>query len=230
MARKAAKPTSGSVPRNSSKRPASGTPTRQSKRPKATARKSYAEPDTDTDDAIDHKSKRDTPPTEGEDDAVVSVYEDEDQSDKDASSESEHDATASEEDGQAEKSTPRGRAARENTLPTRKKHVGEQDLWKPGAKLAPGTQLIIKKPKARDPGDTPYTDATVHPNTMLFLKDLAANNERQWLKMHDPDYRASLQDFTTFTEKVSEKVIDADETIPELPVKDVVSYQIGHIK
>jgi hypothetical protein len=41
--------------------------------------------------------------------------------------------------------------------------------------------------------------------------------------VHDPDYRAALQDFTTFTEQVSEKVVEADELIPELPVKDVVS-------
>jgi hypothetical protein len=41
--------------------------------------------------------------------------------------------------------------------------------------------------------------------------------------VHDPDYRAALQDFITFTEKVSEKVVEADELIPELPVKDVVS-------
>ena len=46
--------------------------------------------------------------------------------------------------------------------------------------------------------------------------------------MHDPDYRAALQDFTTFTEHVSEKVIEADETIPELPVKDVVSIRTRH--
>jgi hypothetical protein len=72
---------------------------------------------------------------------------------------------------------------------------------------------------------------------MLFLKDLAANNDRQWLKsvylpiivvdcitqVHDPDYRAALQDFTTFTEKLSEKITEVDELIPELPVKDVVS-------
>jgi hypothetical protein len=41
--------------------------------------------------------------------------------------------------------------------------------------------------------------------------------------VHDPDYRAALQDFNTFMEKLSEKVVEADETIPELPVKDVVS-------
>lgn len=39
---------------------------------------------------------------------------------------------------------------------------------------------------------------------------------------HDADYRTSLQDFTTFLEKLSEHVIEADSTIPELPVKDIV--------
>ena len=48
--------------------------------------------------------------------------------------------------------------------------------------------------------------------------------------MHDPDYRASLQDFTTFLEKLSEKVMEADETIPELPVKDLVSSNSQYLK
>jgi hypothetical protein len=58
------------------------------------------------------------------------------------------------------------------------------ELWRPGVKtgLGPGTQVVIKKPKAREAGSTPYTDEKVHPNTMLFLEDLAANNDRQWLK------------------------------------------------
>ena len=42
---------------------------------------------------------------------------------------------------------------------------------------------------------------------------------------HDPDYRTSLQDFTTFLENLSEKVVEADDTIPELPVKDIVSLE-----
>jgi hypothetical protein len=48
--------------------------------------------------------------------------------------------------------------------------------------LGPGTVVITKRPKAREAGGTPYTDDTVHPNTMLFLGDLAANNRRDWLK------------------------------------------------
>jgi hypothetical protein len=40
----------------------------------------------------------------------------------------------------------------------------------------------IPLPKARDAGDQPYEDSRIHPNTFLFLKDLKANNRREWLK------------------------------------------------
>jgi hypothetical protein len=51
---------------------------------------------------------------------------------------------------------------------------------------------------------------------------------RVWLTrlVHDLDYRASLQDFTTFLEQLSEKVSTIDETVPELPVKDLVSSRL----
>lgn len=60
----------------------------------------------------------------------------------------------------------------------------KSELWRPGVPtgLEPGTQVVIKKPKARDAGTIPYSDSTVHPNTLLFLEDLAANNNRGWLK------------------------------------------------
>lgn len=49
---------------------------------------------------------------------------------------------------------------------------------------------------------------------------------RRWVTdkvtVHDPDYRAAQNDFSTFLEALSEKIIEADETIPELPVKDIV--------
>jgi hypothetical protein len=59
-----------------------------------------------------------------------------------------------------------------------------KELWREGVRtgLGPGKEVFIKKPKARDPGDIPYQDETIHPNTMLFLRDLKENNERQWLK------------------------------------------------
>ncbi|ORY12291.1 hypothetical protein BCR34DRAFT_563868 [Clohesyomyces aquaticus] len=199
--------------RSSSKRPASDkpTPSRSSKRSKA-AKTSYVEPETDE----ERKSADDA-------ESPASDYEEEDGDDKLSASSSDHEVEpSSDEDAKPKRGTPRGRTGKGAGIPVRKKQMDEKELWKPGAKLEPGTQIVIKKPKARDAGETPYTDDTIHPNTMLFLKDLAANNDRQWLKMHDLDYRAALQDFTTFLEKLTEKVIEADETVPELPVKDII--------
>lgn len=58
------------------------------------------------------------------------------------------------------------------------------DVWRTGVKagLGPGNQVVIKKPKARPAGNTPYSDDTIHPNTLLFLSELKANNNREWLK------------------------------------------------
>lgn len=178
MPRKTVKEKGTSAARSSSKRPAQETPQRQSKRARANARKSYVEPETDTDDAGDGIKKKKTLTDDEQDSVAASDYE-EDDGTKEPSSESEPDATGSDEDGTT-KRTPRGRPAK--SLPIHKKKADESELWKPGAKLEPGTRLVIKKPKARDAGDTPYLDHTIHPNTLLFLKDLAANNDRKWLK------------------------------------------------
>ncbi|CAG8890418.1 unnamed protein product [Penicillium egyptiacum] len=99
-----------------------------------------------------------------------------------------------------------------------------QELWREGVRagLEPGQEVIIAKPKARDAGKTPYRDETLHPNTRLFLIDLATNNDRQWLKAHDPDYRAAKKDFETFVDSLTPKIAEVDATIPELPVKDLV--------
>ena len=40
--------------------------------------------------------------------------------------------------------------------------------------------------------------------------------------MYDADYRTSKRDFDTFVESLTEKIIEKDETIPELPPKDLV--------
>ncbi|KAK2782143.1 hypothetical protein FQN52_001077 [Onygenales sp. PD_12] len=99
-----------------------------------------------------------------------------------------------------------------------------KELWREGVRtgLGPGKEVFIKIPKARDAGDTPYEDGTIHPNTMLFLKDLKANNQREWLKMHDADFRTSKKDWDTFVESLTPKIIEQDSTIPELPAKDLV--------
>ena len=97
------------------------------------------------------------------------------------------------------------------------------ELWRPGVKssLAPGEAVFIKLPKARSDGGTPYTDSRIHPNTFLFLKELYSNNDREWLKVHDANYRASKSDWDTFVNALTEKITQIDETIPELPAKDL---------
>ncbi|KAJ4356026.1 uncharacterized protein N0V89_004053 [Didymosphaeria variabile] len=172
MPRKPTKPTKSASSRGSVKRAAPVTPSRQSKRAKSTTKTSYAEAESDDD------MERPSAAPSDEDTAAQSDYEQE--SVADPSSQSDPDV-GSDEDNQVE-TTPRGRSAKRATVPVRKKEDGGEELWKSGAKLELGTQVIIKKPKAREAGDTPFTDDTIHPNTMLFLSDLAAHNDRQWLK------------------------------------------------
>lgn len=43
--------------------------------------------------------------------------------------------------------------------------------------------------------------------------------------MHDADFRQSERDWYSFVEKLTERLTEIDETIPELPVKDVVSAE-----
>ena len=115
-----------------------------------------------------------------------------------------------------------GKKDTNSTVAAGKGEKGEE-LWRPGVKVdvEPGREVFIKLPKAREAGKTPYTDETIHPNTMLFLKDLNLNNDREWLKIHDADYRQAKKDWDTFVEKLTEKIIEKDETVPELPAKDV---------
>ena len=98
-----------------------------------------------------------------------------------------------------------------------------KELWRQGVKagLGPGKEVLIKIPKPRSAGSTPYTESTIHPNTMLFLEELAENNDREWLKMHDANYRSSKKDWDDFVEALTPAIIEKDETIPELPSKDV---------
>ncbi|KAI8631348.1 hypothetical protein F5Y19DRAFT_27535 [Xylariaceae sp. FL1651] len=81
---------------------------------------------------------------------------------------------------------------------------------------------FIPIPKLRDTDGVEYEDTKLHPNTLLFLGDLKANNKRNWLKLHDPEYRRSLKDWESFVETLTDKIINVDETIPELPLKDVI--------
>lgn len=214
---------SSSTPLKRALSPARSTPTsRQSKRLKsspATSTKTTPKKSK----YFEHDSSE--PESESEIEKEGSGYEDEDESASLVSSPPESEVEDQDEDSASEDAAPRkrrkvGRKSNGNAVPTGKKG---QELWRPGVKstAAPGEAVFIKLPKPREAGKTPYTDSTIHPNTFLFLKDLRANNDREWLKMHDADYRQSKKDFDSFVEVLTEKVIEKDETIPELPPKDL---------
>ena len=157
----------------------------------------------------------------------TSGYEDEDKSASEMSSPPESEEEQDEAgEVTSEDDRPRKRKAgrKSKGSATSVKITKGKELWRPGVKadVAPGEEVIIKLPKARQPGKTPYQDDKIHPNTMLFLKDLKENNDREWLKMHDADYRQSKSDFDSFVESLTEKIIEQDDTIPELPAKDLV--------
>ncbi|KAL8670918.1 MAG: hypothetical protein Q9168_004564 [Polycauliona sp. 1 TL-2023] len=179
---------------------------------------------------------------ESEIEAEASGYEDEDASASAISSppesegeDDEEEHVSSEEDkkpkrkqkgGSAKKAVANGKSSNtDGVVAATAKAIMQKgkELWRPGVKsdLAPGEEVFIKLPKARGDGGVKYQEGIIHPNTMSFLGDLKANNDREWLKMHDADYRLSKKDFDAFVEKMTDKMTEIDETVPELPPKDL---------
>lgn len=193
MPRRSVRRSAGSAASAASKRPSSPQPApkRQSKRAKVAgsskatpAKSQYFEQEQEPASAHD---------SSGADDAAgkeESGYEDEDATGTGSSSDS--DAAA---DDDAYSSDDRS-ASRKRGRPQKPARVTKtavagkkgKELWRTGVDtgLEPGTKLVIKKPKPREAGATPYTDDTIHPNTLLFLQDLAKNNDREWLKSEHP--------------------------------------------
>ena len=102
------------------------------------------------------------------------------------SDDEENDEEDDDEEYESEIEQPKSRrksASAKSTPGSSKKQSGGE-LWREGVKtgLGPGQEVIIKKPKARPAGKVAYSDETIHPNTLLFLKDLKGNNNREWLK------------------------------------------------
>lgn len=109
----------------------------------------------------------------------------------------------------------------------------------------PPKVTIIPLEQLRPLDGVEYADEKLHKNSLLFLKDLKANNIRSWLKSmsppprriissrlgrpsqvltspgHDGEYRRALQDWNIFVETFTPRVSAADFTIPELPAKDL---------
>lgn len=161
---------------------------KKSKTQKATPTKSqYFSKDTGT-GSKSHSDDGEAASGEDEEDEVSSAPE-EDLSEFGSAPESdaEDDEEGEDEEYESEDEKPKSRrksssSAKTSAGSSKKKAGGE--LWREGVKtgLGPGQEVIIKKPKARPAGKVPYKDETIHPNTLLFLKDLKGNNNREWLK------------------------------------------------
>lgn len=114
------------------------------------------------------------------------------ESELDADEEDPDSALESEEETQPAKARAKPKGSAKAKAATKQSPGAESDhaalkgkeLWREGVRtgLGPGKEVFFAKPKARETGDTPYQDETLHPNTKLFLEDLAQNNDRQWLK------------------------------------------------
>jgi hypothetical protein len=185
MARRSLRKSTAPAGRSASKRPQTNevTPDAPSKKRTKTAgtshvkattlptRSKYFEPTSDEDIKAVSESSRD--------ENGNSDYEDEDASDSPDSPEDEASDASSVESKPKKRSQPI-----KSTSATSTRHGRAKDFLKTGADTGfePGTQVVIKKPKARDDGGIPYVNDAIHPNTMLFLKELAENNDREWLK------------------------------------------------
>ncbi|KAK1824775.1 hypothetical protein LTR12_000832 [Friedmanniomyces endolithicus] len=213
MARKSERLSTGTGSGAAHKRVASTTaiPRSEAKRPKtkkATPTKSqHFQADEDAED-------EEGEPSSGDDD-IDSAFDDDGDASSSEAEPVDDDFNSGSEDKPKQRKKPAPRKTARNPGAA-SAHEGQQ------TNLEPGTQLIIRKPKARPAGKTPYGDSTIHPNTLLFLKDLAANNNREWLKMNDAEFRQAEKDWHSFVEQLTERLAAIDDTIPELPVKDVV--------
>jgi hypothetical protein len=104
--------------------------------------------------------------------------------DSDDAGDDDDDDNDDEYESEVEESKSRRKSSSKKVTTGKSKSVSGGELWREGVKtgLGPGQQVVIKKPKARPAGKVPYSDGSIHPNTLLFLKDLKANNNREWLK------------------------------------------------
>ena len=177
---------SDTTPRKRALSPATATPSKRSK-PSPIA-STTSKPTPKKSQYFDHQSS--TSDIQSEIDDEESGYEDEDASVSAVSTPPESDVEEEEEEDEyaSEDARPKSRKAGRKSAPSvvkvTSKSAKGQELWRPGVKtdLAPGEAVFIKLPKAREAGGTQYKDDTIHPNTMLFLKDLKENNDREWLK------------------------------------------------
>lgn len=66
---------------------------------------------------------------------------------------------------------------------------------------------------------TEFPEALIRGRSCIGTFDIADNFS---VIVHDADYRTSWKDWESFVESLTEKIVEKDDTIPELPAKDLV--------
>lgn len=190
MARKSQRlSVSATTPKSSHKRAASNNSLAavRTKKSKATPTKSQYFSDQETGDEKHANGTGDVEDLDEDEDVPSAPEEDLSEFESAPESADEDGDENDDDDYESESDQPKARrksSSKKSATGTTKSSTKGGELWREGVKtgLGPGQQVIIKKPKARPAGKVPYTDDTIHPNTLLFLKDLKGNNNREWLK------------------------------------------------
>jgi hypothetical protein len=79
-------------------------------------------------------------------------------------------------------------------------------------------QLFFDIPR---PKGAPFPDA-VSPETLQFMADLAENNDREFMVLHNERWLKARQDFIDFVGLVMQQTRQLDPTILDIPAKDAV--------
>ena len=83
-------------------------------------------------------------------------------------------------------------------------------------------------PPSRPPCSIHHLQTRIHPCQRIvhLAEQVRGANAGFFTPVHDPDFRQSERDWHAFVDKVTERLIEIDDTVPELPVKDVVSIPL----
>lgn len=66
-----------------------------------------------------------------------------------------------------------------------------------------------------------YTNSSMQPQSLSFLAQVAANNDRDWFHDHKDDYTRSRKDYESFVMSVMETLMRYDSELPQLEPNDV---------
>ncbi|GAA5989705.1 hypothetical protein JCM10908_000600 [Rhodotorula pacifica] len=99
-------------------------------------------------------------------------------------------------------------------------HDFESDESDGGVRTRVVRDVQKKLPAPKENAETPI----ILPTTLDFLARLVKNNDREWFKARDAEYRHALLNFNTFIKAWIPLASEADWQLPHLPAKDVVHW------